>query len=72
MKKFEIKKADKDKWLVSHNEHPKFTCLFEDKKFNDKRNITGLANPVGDPKEVQLVGKMEKWLREYHKDKING
>jgi hypothetical protein len=72
MKKFEIKNADKDKWLVSHNESPKFTCSFEDKKFNDKRTITGLNNPTGDPKEVQLVQKMEKWLKQYHKDKING
>lgn len=29
MKKFEIKGTDDGKWLVSHNEPPKFTCLFE-------------------------------------------
>ncbi|TPG34836.1 hypothetical protein [Flavobacterium pectinovorum] len=72
MKKFEIKKAGQDKWLVVHNEVPKFTCQFEDKRFNYQRTITGLSNPKGDPKEVQLLQRMEKWLREYHKDKING
>jgi hypothetical protein len=72
MKKFEIKKADKEKWLVLHNEHPKFTCQFEDKRFNYQRTITGLSNPEGDPKEVQLLQRMEKWLRQYHKEKING
>jgi len=55
MKKFEIKKADQGKWLVSHNELPKFTCLFENKRFNAERTITGLNTPTGDPKEVQLL-----------------
>lgn len=71
MKKFEIKKAHQNQWLVSHNEHPKFTCQFENKSFNAERTITGLNNPLGDPKEVKLLQRMEKWLREYHNDKIN-
>ncbi|QSB25342.1 hypothetical protein [Flavobacterium sp. CLA17] len=72
MKKFEIKNAENDKWLVSHNEFPKFTCLFENKRFNYQMTITGLSGPSGDPKEVKLLEKMEKWLKQYHKDKING
>lgn len=72
MKKFEIKKQEKNKWLVSQNEFPKFTCSFEDKRFNYHRTITGLSNPSGDLKEIQLLQKMEKWLKQYHKDKING
>jgi hypothetical protein len=72
MKKFEIKNAHQNKWLVSHNEFPKFTCLFEDKRFNYQRTITGLSNPSGDLNEIQLLQKMEKWLKQYHKDKING
>ena len=58
-----------NKWLVSHNEQPKFTCLFQDKKFSEKRTITGLADPTGDPKEVRLLQKMEKWLKGYHPEK---
>jgi len=72
MKKFEIKNTDRDKWLVSHNEFPKFTCLFENKRFHYQRTITGLSNPSGNPKEVKLLEKMEKWLKQYHKEKING
>ena len=72
MKKFEIKKTDQDKWLVSHNEVPKFTCLFEDKKFNYSRKITGLSDPTGNQKEIVLLQKMEKWLTQYHMEKING
>lgn len=72
MKKFEIKDAGGGKWLVSHNEVPKFTCQFENKKFNDERIINGLADPTGSPKEVQLLEKMEQWLRRYHKGKIEG
>ena len=72
MKKFEIKKTDQDKWLVSHNEVPKFTCLFEDQKFNYNRKITGLSDPTGNPKEIVLLQKMEKWLTQYHMEKING
>ncbi|MGE8342294.1 hypothetical protein [Flavobacterium chilense] len=72
MKKFEIKNAEANQWLVSHNEVPKFTCCFEDKRFNYERTITGLCNPTGDPKEVQLLQRMEKWLKQYHKEKING
>nr|WP_315224894.1 hypothetical protein [uncultured Flavobacterium sp.] len=72
MKKFEIKKIDPDSWMVSHNELPKFTCRFEDRKFNYSRTITGLSDPTGDPKEIKLLQKMEKWLSEYHMDKING
>jgi hypothetical protein len=71
MKKFEIKKAHQDKWLVSHNEFPKFTCLFDNKRFNYQRTITGLSNPSGDLNEILLLQKMEKWLKQYHNDKIN-
>jgi len=71
MKKFEIKSTGDGKWLVSHNEVPKFTCLFENKRFNFQRTITGLTDPTGDPKEVHLLQKMEKWLKGYHKDKID-
>ncbi|MFD2939153.1 hypothetical protein [Flavobacterium notoginsengisoli] len=72
MKKFKIKKQENDNWLVSHNEFPRFTCLFEDKKFNYQRTLTGLKDPLGDPKEIQLLQKMEKWLSQHHKEKING
>lgn len=72
MKKFEIKSTDGDKWLVSHNELPKFTYRFEQGKFNYSRTIKGLSDPTGDPKEIQLLQKMEKWLARYHMDKING
>lgn len=71
MKKFAIKDMGEDKWLVSHNEVPKFTCRFENKKFNYERTIRGLLDPTGSPKEIQLLQKMEKWLREYHKEKID-
>lgn len=72
MKKFEIKKTDQYKWLVYHHEIPKFTCLFEDKKFNYSRIIEGLTDPTGNLKEIELLQKMEKWLKQYHKDKIDG
>jgi hypothetical protein len=72
MKKFDIKKTDQDKWMVSHNEGPKFSCLFEDKKFNYSRIITWLSDPTGDFKEIESLQKMENWLRQYHRDKING
>jgi len=72
MKKFEIKCNGKGKWLVLHNEVPKFNCVFEDKKYNYHRTITGLTDPTGDPKEVQLLQKMEHLLKRYHKDKIDG
>jgi hypothetical protein len=72
MKKFEIKKTDHDKWLVYHHEIPKFTCLFEDKKFNYSRIIKGLTDPTGNLKEIEMLLKMEKWLKQYHKDKIDG
>ncbi|MHC0444691.1 hypothetical protein [Flavobacterium phragmitis] len=71
MKKFKIENAGKDTWLVSHNEFPKFTCLFEDKRFNYKRTITGLSDPSGDPEQIQLLQKMEKWLKQHHKGKID-
>ena len=71
MKKFEIKGTDDGKWLVSHNEPPKFTCLFENKGFSYQRTITGLTDPTGDPKQVQLLQKMEQWLKGYHTDKID-
>lgn len=72
MKKFEIKNTAPDKWIVSHNEVPKFTCEFENKKFNYHRTIKGLSDPSGNPEEIKLLLKMEKWLKAYHKDKING
>jgi len=72
MKKFDIKNAEENKWLVSHNEHPKFTCRFENKRFNYQRTITRLSAPSGDLHEIELLQKMEKWLKEYHKEKING
>lgn len=72
MKKFKIKMTDQDKWMVSHNEHPKFTCLFQTNRFNYERTITGLTDPTGDSNEIELLGKMEKWLRQHHKEKING
>ncbi|CAD0005773.1 hypothetical protein [Flavobacterium salmonis] len=72
MKKFEIATTDRDKWLVSHNEFPKSTSSFEDKKYNYERTITGLSDPSADLKEIQLLLKMEKWLKHYHKEKING
>ncbi|MFD2940320.1 MULTISPECIES: hypothetical protein [Flavobacterium] len=72
MKKFTIKKQQGDNWLVSHNEFPKFNCLFEDKKFNYQRTITGLSDPTGNPEEIQLLEKMEKWLSLHHSEKING
>jgi hypothetical protein len=72
MKKFEIKKSPPDNWIVSHNEVPKFTCHFQDKKFNYNRKIIGLTDPTGNPKEILLLQRMEKWLVQFHKDKING
>lgn len=72
MKKFEIKKIAPDSWMVSHNELPRFTCHFDDRKFNYSHTITGLSDPTGDPKEIQLLEKMEKWLSRYHMEKING
>ena len=72
MKKFEIKDNGSDQWMVCHNEVPKFTCIFENKKFNYSRTITGLSDPTGNSKEIQLLLKMEKWLSQYHMDKING
>jgi len=72
MKKFDIKNEGPGRWLVSHNEFPKFTCSFEDKRFNYQRTITGLCDPSGDPTQVNLLEKMEKWLRQHHKEKING
>lgn len=72
MKKFEIATTGPGRWLVKHNEVPKFTCCFEDKKFNYERTITGLTNPTGDLNEIKLLQKIEKWLKQYHKEKING
>lgn len=71
MKKFEIKNTNDGKWIVLHHEFPKFTCIFEDKKFNYSLKIVGLSAPGGNPSEVKLLQKMEKWLTEYHKEKIN-
>jgi len=72
MKKFKIQKQQSGSWLVSHHEFPKFTCLFEDKKFNYQRTITGLLDPSGDVNEIKLLQKMEKWLKVHHKEKIDG
>jgi len=49
------KKTDAKSWLVSHNEQPRFTCLFEDRKFHYSRTITGLVDPAGSPEEIQLL-----------------
>jgi len=70
MKKFEIKGTDDGKWLVSHNEVPKFTCLFENKRFSYQRTITGLTDPTGNPKEVQVLQKMEQWLKKFYKGQL--
>ncbi|WP_433811698.1 hypothetical protein [Flavobacterium johnsoniae] len=72
MKKFKIENTGRDQWLVSHNEFPKFTCSFEDKRYNYKRSITGLSDPSGDAKQIQLLQKMEKWLEQYHREKRSG
>ncbi|QOG01098.1 hypothetical protein [Flavobacterium sp. MDT1-60] len=72
MKKFEIKSTNNGRWIVSHHEFPKFTCTFEDKKFTYSLKIIGLSDPGGNPEEIKLLHKMEKWLTEYHKEKING
>lgn len=69
MKKFEIKGTDDGKWLVSYNEVPKFTCLFENKRFSYQRTITGLTDPTGNPK-VQLLQKMEQWLKKFYKGQL--
>ena len=70
MKKFEIKGTDDGKWLVSHNEVPKFTCLFENKRFIYQRTTTGLNDPTGNPKEVQVLQKMEQWLKKFYKGQL--
>ncbi|WP_129749153.1 hypothetical protein [Flavobacterium anhuiense] len=72
MKKFKIEYAGKGTWMVSHSEFPKFTSLFEDKGFNYKRTVTGLSDPSGNPEQIQLLQKMEKWLKQHHKGKIEG
>jgi len=70
MKKFEIKGTDDGKWLVSYNEVPKFTCLFENKRFSYQRTITGLTYPTGNPKEVQVLQKMEQWPKKFYKGQL--
>lgn len=72
MKKFTIKKQQGGKWLAAHNEHPRFTCLFEDKKFHYERTAIGPIGQSWDLEQIQLLEKMEKWLSRYHKEKING
>lgn len=72
MKKFEIKKTAQGSWMVSDNELPRFTCQFEERKFHYSRTITELFDPTGDPGEIKLPKRMEKWLAHYHMDKING
>ena len=59
MKKFKIKGNDDGKWLVSHNEVSKFTCLFGNKRFSYQTTINGLTDPTSNPK-VQLLQKMEQ------------
>ena len=70
MKKFEIKEILPESWIVSHNEFPKFTCRFENKKFNISRIVNGLDDPMGNPGQVRVIKKMEQWLMQYHKDKV--
>ena len=70
MKKFEIKSKEDNQWFVSHNEFPKFTCHFENKKFNISRTLNGLEDPIGNFNEIKLLQKMEQWLLRYHKDKV--
>ncbi|WP_428232755.1 hypothetical protein [Flavobacterium sp.] len=55
MKKFVIKKKDPYNWIVSHNEFPKFSCIFENKKLSFSKKIKGLNDPTGDAKEVSLL-----------------
>lgn len=72
MKKFGIKKAGENKWVVLHYEFPKFTCTFENKKFYDAtRKIKGLLDPTGDLKEVLALQLMDDWLVKNHPDKIS-
>ncbi|MWB93054.1 hypothetical protein GON26_01655 [Flavobacterium sp. GA093] len=70
MKKFEIKKKLPNSWILSHHEFPKFTCEFENGKFNLSRTLMGLDDPLGNHTEVKLLQKMEQWLLRYHKDKM--
>lgn len=70
MKKFEIKQMVPENWIVTHNEFPKFTCHFENRKFNISRILNGLDDPMGNPNEVRLLQKMEQWLLRYHKEKM--
>lgn len=69
MKKFEIKKKSQNKWLVIHHEFPKYTCEFENHKFNEKRKIEGLSN-MYDLKEIFIFKQMEEWLVKNHIDKL--
>lgn len=50
MKRFEIKKINQNHWIISHNEYPKFTCTFEDKKFIYGKKIKALAGLVNNTK----------------------
>lgn len=63
---------DNENWQVSHNEVPKFKCVFEQRKFNYKRIIKGLSDLTGDPAEIHLLLEMEKWLKQNHKDIMDG
>ena len=70
MKKFGIKKSGENKWIVSHYEFPKFTCTFENKKFDITRKIKGLPDSTTDLKEVLILQHMEQWLIKNHTNKI--
>lgn len=72
MKKFKIKQTEHNQWMVSHHEYPQFTCLFESGRFTYQRTIKGLSDPSGSFSEIELLHKMEKWLLQHHKEKING
>jgi hypothetical protein len=72
MEKFKIIRTEQDKWMLSHHERPKFTCLFEPNRFNYERTINGLSDPTGSFSEMELLHKMEKWLPQHHKEKISG
>ncbi|KFF11968.1 hypothetical protein [Flavobacterium hydatis] len=72
MKKFGIKKAGENKWVVLHHEFPKFTCTFENKKFyNTTRKIKGLLDYTAEPREVMALQLMEDWLVRNHSDKMD-
>lgn len=50
----------------------KIQVAFENKKCRENRTIKGPADPTGNPGEVQLLQKMQQWLRRYHSQKTDG